>query len=139
MRISCPACEATYEVPDRLIGTGRTLRCKACRHAWHVGPATPAAAPEPAPAPPAPPPAQRTDLPPPVATRPRPPQPIEPPLPRTESPPPRAGAALAAAWIGSILAVAGMVAALWVFRAEVVAAWPPAARLFALLDQAPAP
>ncbi|WP_431271732.1 zinc-ribbon domain-containing protein [Dankookia sp. P2] len=59
MRIICPACAAAYEVPDRLIGSGRSLRCKTCGHGWRVEPeggapeSPPAALPVPPPAPPA--------------------------------------------------------------------------------------
>jgi hypothetical protein len=38
-----------------------------------------------------------------------------------------------AAWIGSVLLLAGGAAAAWVWRADVAEAWPPAARLFAML------
>ena len=41
----------------------------------------------------------------------------------------RGGAALRAAWIGSVLLVALALGALWAFRHEIAAAWPPAARL----------
>ncbi|HWX50349.1 MAG TPA: hypothetical protein VNZ61_20050 [Roseomonas sp.] len=37
------------------------------------------------------------------------------------------------AWAASLLVVAGAVVALWVWRAELMAAWPPAARLFQAL------
>jgi predicted Zn finger-like uncharacterized protein len=143
MRIVCPACAAAYEVPDHLIGTGRSLRCRTCGHAWHVQPeATVAAEPPPAAVPPT---ASLPAPPPPVPGLPpggplpsvmtpglrRPPQPIEPPLPRPDSK--RGGGALRLAWAASLLAVAGTVVALWVFRAEISAAWPPAARLYLML------
>jgi predicted Zn finger-like uncharacterized protein len=154
MRIVCPACQATYEVPDQLIGAGRSLRCKACRHAWHVAPPAPPATataeppattapespvravPEPAipAAPPAPPLAPSRPPPPPVpADRPRIPQPIDPPLPHPEDRAPRISLPLRAAWAASILAVGGMLLALWLFRADIMTAWPPAARLYQLL------
>jgi predicted Zn finger-like uncharacterized protein len=38
MRATCPSCEAVYEVPDRLIGAGRRLRCTNCGHEWALVP-----------------------------------------------------------------------------------------------------
>jgi predicted Zn finger-like uncharacterized protein len=144
MRAVCPSCEAAYEVPDRLIGTGRRLRCANCGHEW-------TAAPPPAEAPPAPPPPFKETLPPsygtpappaaPAASRAaapahpmlrRPPQVIDPPLPPVDDNTGRSrrgGLALRAAWIGSVLLVALAFAALWAFRHEIAEAWPPAARL----------
>jgi predicted Zn finger-like uncharacterized protein len=142
MRTICPACAATYEVPDRLIGTGRSLRCRSCGHAWRVAPEG-GTAESPPPPPPRPPPAPLPDpgpLPdsPPFATPPglpaprRAPQLIDPPLPRSEELRSPSGPALRLAWAASLLAVLGMVVALWLFRAEIVEAWPPAARLYLL-------
>jgi predicted Zn finger-like uncharacterized protein len=52
MRLSCPACQTEYEVPDAaLAGRARTLRCANCGHQWQSAPAF-----APAPAPPPPPP-----------------------------------------------------------------------------------
>jgi predicted Zn finger-like uncharacterized protein len=49
MRLSCPACQTEYEVPDAaLAGRARTLRCANCGHQWQ-------SAPPPAPQPPPPP------------------------------------------------------------------------------------
>lgn len=37
MLITCPNCEAGYNVPDHLLaGEGRRLRCKSCTEEWHV-------------------------------------------------------------------------------------------------------
>lgn len=47
MKISCPSCEATYQLADRAIGsTGRKVRCTRCGTIWHALPDAPA--PEPA-------------------------------------------------------------------------------------------
>jgi predicted Zn finger-like uncharacterized protein len=139
MRIICPACAATYEVPDRLIGTGRSLRCRSCGHAWRVEPERGAAESPPPPSPaPLPDPGPLPDLPP-LATPSgllaprRAPQLIDPPLPRPEALPRPTGLALRLAWVASLLAVLGIGAALWLFRAEIVEAWPPAARLYLML------
>ena len=143
MRATCPSCEAVYEIPDRLIGTGRRLRCTNCGHDWTLRPAaaeasrTPPVAPE---LPAAPPPttasahAPRTELPATPPTHPmlrRPPQVIDPPLPPVDDNTGRrrGQTALRAAWIGSVLLVALALGALWSFRNEIATAWPPAARL----------
>ncbi|MCK8787163.1 zinc-ribbon domain-containing protein [Roseomonas sp. NAR14] len=40
MRITCPGCDAVYDVPEALAGSGRKLRCARCGRSW-----SPAAAP----------------------------------------------------------------------------------------------
>ena len=149
MRATCPSCEAVYEIPDRLVGTGRRLRCANCGNEWAlVQPPTPPlptptpapAAPEPMPATPPPPAytyAPQPEPPPaaPPPTRPmlrRPPQVIDPPLPPVDDAAGfrgRRDIALWAAWIGSVLLVVLALGTLWAFRYEIAAAWPPAARL----------
>jgi predicted Zn finger-like uncharacterized protein len=146
MRAVCPSCEAVYEVPDRLIGTGRRLRCANCAREWTLLPLAAAertaAPPEPpataAPAKPAPAPTPAPRAEPPPAAPPahpmlrRPPQVIDPPLPPVDDNTGRSrrgDLALRAAWIGSVLLVALALGALWAFRYEIAAAWPPAARL----------
>ena len=148
MRAVCPSCEAAYEVPDRLIGAGRRLRCTNCGYEWTL---LPAAAERPAPAPrapeaPSPPPpkpaspAPRAAEPPPssIAAPPahpmlrRLPQVIDPPLPPVDDNTGRSrwgDLALRAAWIGSVLLVVLALAMLWAFREEIAEFWPPAARL----------
>lgn len=157
MRITCPSCAATYEVPDERIGAGRRLRCARCKHDWFVTPPPPelAPAPKPAPAPapadaaprapePPPPPPRRDpprlgppEEPPPVAAREPEPAPAPPviPEPRPEPPPfyPRLGngdRALKLAWAGTAMVFAGVFAGLILYRAPIVAAWPPAERLY---------
>jgi predicted Zn finger-like uncharacterized protein len=136
MRIACPACSAAYEVPDALLGKGRRLRCARCGHAWMATP-PPADTTEPSAAgsPPAGPAPIEPPPPPPMPAVHRPPQVIDPPLPRLGDLPARqaSGPLLWAAWIGSVLVLVGAAAVLWAYRAEVVAAWPPAARLFPTL------
>ena len=62
----------------------------------------------------------------------RAPQVIDPPLPAVVDDGAgfqHGGAALLAAWIGSVLLVVLALSALWTFRHEIATAWPPAARL----------
>jgi predicted Zn finger-like uncharacterized protein len=141
MRIACPACSAAYEVPDALVGKGRRLRCTRCGHAWMATPPPAELAPPMAP-PPEPslaprPPAglPQIEQPSPVPMPRRAPQLIDPPLPRLGDAPAREESRplLWAAWIGSVLVLIGAAALLWAYRVEMVAAWPPAARLFLLL------
>src|SRR5262249_11997962 len=54
MRIICPSCSATYDVPDSLVTPGRIVRCARCGQEWSPVQAPP----EPPPAPPEPPPVQ---------------------------------------------------------------------------------
>lgn len=165
MRITCPACAAAYDVPDRLVGARRRLRCARCGHDWQIepGPAAPAPRPSlaersaaapspgssrdgfgeeapvarPAAEPPSRHPGQAHPAAPPAAEWPpdrrpaprRPPQLIEPPLPRQDDEGPGGGRWLLIGWIATILVVLGVIALLLLFRAEIVAAWPPAARL----------
>jgi len=147
MRVTCPACAATYDVPDRMIGAGRRLRCAKCGHDWLFHPEGPAveeeaAAAQPRTEPPSPAPSATTppapdlpsrDLPPRRAASPRRPQLIDPPLPPLGDAPPRHDGVLKLAWIVTGLVVLGLVAALYLFRTEIVEAWPPAARLYLAL------
>ena len=41
MRVTCPTCNAGYEVPESRIGTGRKLRCARCKNDWWVAPPEP--------------------------------------------------------------------------------------------------
>src|SRR5215211_4674716 len=140
MRAICPSCEAVYEIPDRLIGTGRRLRCTNCHHEWTLMPAV-AEAPEAA--------ASTGELPPkitsgsasPQAEHPpsmspaptfamlrRAPQVIDPPLPPMVDDAAgfrHGGTTLLAAWVGSVLLVVVALSALWTFRYEIATAWPP--------------
>jgi predicted Zn finger-like uncharacterized protein len=46
MRIRCPSCSATYEVPDALLDTPRTVRCARCAHDWIAEPVAESPEPE---------------------------------------------------------------------------------------------
>jgi len=138
MRIVCPNCDATYEVSDALLPPGRATRCARCEHRWvPVAPVEEAAPPPPEPVP--------------VAAEPVPEPPPEPP-PAVPGPTAmdRLAAASAAAeaasllplrlaWAGSIAALLLFAVALYAERTDVMAAWPPSARLYGAFGVAPAP
>ncbi|PZW37721.1 putative Zn finger-like uncharacterized protein [Humitalea rosea] len=140
MRITCPACDASYDVPDGMLSAASEVRCVRCTHVWRpLGPAPMPAPPVASPAPkPAPPP-----VPPPLA----PAQPAPAPRPRPPAfasqpprlvPPPSAAArtgtrGLALAWIVSLLVLAGAAVAANVWAAVLIAAWPPLARVLPFL------
>lgn len=144
MRLECPACAASYDVPDALLAPGRAVRCVRCAESWVPLP-------------------HRLAAPPPRLALP-PLRPFGPAGPDGEADPEgpsmarsgMAGSGLAGsglagsglagsgltgsgltgallAWVLSLVAVAAGGVALWSWRAEIAAAWPPAARLLALL------
>src|SRR5579875_1121210 len=50
MRITCPVCAATYDVPDQMLRSGRKVRCGSCGEQWMAtAPAAAASPPDPAP------------------------------------------------------------------------------------------
>ncbi len=137
MRISCPNCAAEYEVPDQALAAGpRLLRCARCQHRFEAA----------LPAPPAPESRAETAG---VADTPEAPEDTLAEVPEAASAPPatpiaqtpeRLAAAPAsppdrfalAGWLLTVvvLAVAGYAG--FAFRTEVMAAWPPAQRLYGL-------
>lgn len=134
MRIACPSCAAEYEVPERLLAGGaRKLRCSRCAAEF----ALPApAAPDPPPAAEEPPPVAAAAPPPVAVFEPPPAPPVPERTPITEDDLADPSERLVRAWVLSVAAVVVAGLALVVFRAEVVAAWPPAARLFTALGLA---
>ena len=163
MRIACPNCASTYEVPDSLLAAGpRLLRCARCAHQFAVG--TPATGQDDEPASPVPPPpvaqtlqpaAEELPLPPAARAPPPPPSPTPPGPPQfadEDRPPPTRGpdhhspidpiepphhrVALVLAWLLSLCAVGGAAYAAYLWREDIMRAWPPAARLFAALGLA---
>lgn len=156
MDIACPNCAATYRVPEALVAQGKPLRCAACGETWvpEIPPAPEAApeeapaaeshAPEPAPAEPvaaesAPAPPEAAPEPPPSPPAPaRPasplaPPPLHPPVLRGRAPRLRSGATLRLAWAASIATLLLVLAGLAVYGDAIAAAWPPFARVTALL------
>ena len=155
MDIACPNCAATYRIPEALLAQGKPLRCAACGEAWvpemppapaeepappvepepHAPEAAPAevaapppgaepAAPEPAPNPPARPASPLT------------PPPLNPPVLQRRPVPAaakRPAAALRLAWAASVATLVLALAGLVLYGDAIAAAWPPFARVTALL------
>ena len=122
MRIVCPACTATYDVPEARLAPGRAVRCARCGMDWmplavETEPLQPAeemlsGVPEPAPAPP-------------------------PPLAGTGTARPRRADAVAlAGWAVSLALLAGLGWGGVRWRDDVMRAWPPSERLYAALGLA---
>ncbi len=125
MRIVCPSCSASYDVPDSLITPGRVVRCARCSGEW-----LPVAAPTPEPMP-----------------RPAEPGPI-----RTADAPlvdawpirgsamdrlaahpawPRSSLGLRLAWFASVVLLILAAVGAFTWRTEIMAAWPPSTRAYA--------
>ena len=143
MRIACPSCSATYDVPDSLMTAGRVVRCARCGGEWTpvAGPAV-ADTPEPEPEAPAPVEAPAAPLPDTAET-----SPAAPPRPRlsamdrlaAHAVPRQSSSRLRLAWLGSaaVLVLLGVAAVAW--RTEIVAGWPPSARAYAVFGLHPSP
>ena len=123
MRLVCPSFSVSYEVPDSLVPAGRAVRCARCAGEWtpvvaEVAGAAPAAEPEPAP----------------VAREPevRQPQPFTA-MERLAAHPAvsRPDRLLQAAWALSVVVLVAAVGAGYVWRGEIMHAWPPSARMYA--------
>jgi predicted Zn finger-like uncharacterized protein len=144
MRIVCPACEATYNVPDAKLATGaRKVRCAKCGNEWVPTPEPPH---EPLEFEPAPsihdePPADFPALPPVPETDPygrheprlkplrtRPERVAEPT--HEEPPPPRGRRRAVVAWLLTVLVLAAAGAAAVQWRSDVMSAWPPSERVY---------
>jgi predicted Zn finger-like uncharacterized protein len=147
MRVVCPSCAAAYEVPEAKLAAGvRRLRCAACGAEWALPPPEEPSSPpppEPAPAAAAAPPAEPPAEPPPAPAGVTPPlrapaELLAGPPGEAESPPrPPASGAVVAAWAASVLLLLGCGVAVFYFQAEILRAWPPAARFYGLLGLLP--
>ena len=140
MILTCPSCETRFNVPDAALGTaGREVKCSRCAHRWHAMPAAAEPPPPLRPRPalresPAEPAAMTVSV-----------EPAQPPLPpgivsRPRTAPPARPAAPQPSPARLRLAVLALVAALvllggvlWFLRADLVAAWPPAGRVYAAI------
>jgi predicted Zn finger-like uncharacterized protein len=130
MRIACPSCAATYEVPGFRLRPGKVVRCAQCGSEWS--------------------PVHEADeiVVPPEPVAPRPSEaaldvaaPISgftamdrlSALPASR--PSRSG--LVTAWVLTVVVLAGGIAAMIGWREAVIRAWPPSARLLATNGQMP--
>ncbi len=128
MRITCPNCHTEYDVSDEKLA-GRSVRCARCATEWTP---VPAAAAESYAAPP--------DIKAPVLEPSAPP-----PEPALEPPsivvPPREAPVVAElpqrspifAWVASLVVIVAAITASYVWRAEVMQAWPPSQRAYQAL------
>jgi predicted Zn finger-like uncharacterized protein len=134
MRIECPSCFAAYEVPDSLMDAGRVVRCARCGGEWVPVPLEV----EP----------QSTGF---AEARPGP-EPIADALREPFVGPTRVSAMdrltahpaltsssirLKLAWAASVLVLVVAVAAALTWRDEIMAAWPPSARAYAVFGLNP--
>lgn len=136
MRINCPSCSATYDVPDSLVTPGQIVRCARCGNQWTPVQARPV---EPPIEQPVEPPAPRTPEPPTITAEPVP-QVHQSAMERLSAHPARRPSAngLRIAWAVSLVALIALAAAAYVWRAQVVSTWPPSARAYALFGMQPA-
>ena len=137
MRIVCPSCQATYEVPDAILASGpRAVRCARCATEWTPGPPPEpdvAAAPEP-PVPPPPPNPPQPEAAAPITA----PRIAEPRVPLHLPPeqPDKPGPALWVAIVAWALSLAVLGAAGWAavsYRSDIMTAWPPSERVYTAL------
>jgi predicted Zn finger-like uncharacterized protein len=135
MRMVCPACSATYEVPESLLTPGRAVRCARCGDEW-----VPVAPEPPAPEAPARPHWPDSELVEEVEV-----EPIGQAVP--ESPrftamdrlalhrasTGRSSVPLRIAWTATVLALLLLVAAAYVWRVELMHVWPASQRVYQAL------
>jgi len=164
MRITCPRCEAAYEVPETMLSSGlsarRSVRCARCGARWALPPPPTGAgvampgeveASDPTMSNPG---APNSGAPNPGAPEALPEAealPVAPaeaavaevrPLPPAAGPSPERSAGrrghprLVVGWIASVGVVAGLIAVFLLRHEDVAAAWPPALRLYRLLGLA---
>jgi predicted Zn finger-like uncharacterized protein len=153
MRIVCPSCVAEYDVPDSLVTAGRVVRCARCGGEWAPVEARAAEPERETPSPPA----TTIDDPPMVSDEPVGPAPPVPPIDSaavaepTPRPPsamdrlalyssrPSSRLRLRLAWLASLAVLAVLAWAAYAWRAEIVAAWPPSGRMYAIFGVQPLP
>ncbi len=129
MRITCPNCHTEYDVSDEKLA-GRPVRCARCAVEWTPVPEAMSESPGVAPPdiaaplmePPAPPPESAPELPP-IVVPPRE-------APVVAAPPQRSAVP---AWIASLVVIVAAITASYIWRAEVMQAWPPSQRAYQAL------
>lgn len=116
VRITCPHCDAAYDVPDSLLAGRRAIRCARCGEHW-ADPTTAVEVAEPA----AVKPLAGTDA-------------VEVPFVASAGPPSApASAGVRFGWAGSALLLALGAWSVIAWRQDVMHAWPPSGRLYAAL------
>ncbi len=125
MLITCPSCQTEYNVPDETLA-GRVVRCARCATEWTPVPAPAVTVEEEVPPPPSPPV-------PPAPEPPAPPPPIV--VPQREAPVARSAPPQPAlfAWAASVVVIVAAVAGAYVWRTNVMQAWPPSQRAYQAL------
>ncbi len=164
MRIVCPECSATYEVSETLLGTDRPVQCARCGHQWlprpvpaeHPPPPEPFEPLPPFPHAPPPPHAPPAPAPPPHVPASAGPIPaglsdraIDPEHEPGTSPHRLRGALWSGwgegrreatlvrlAWAASVLVIVLIGWAAFTWRGDIIQAWPPSERLYAVLGLA---
>ncbi len=114
MIVSCPACEARFEVDKELLGyDGRIVRCGKCGNCWH----------------------QMPEEEPPVAVDAEPPPPAAPKPPRRPPAQAKKGgkSGVALGWVALLVVLLGAVAGAWFGRNEIVAQFPQTETVYAVL------
>jgi predicted Zn finger-like uncharacterized protein len=133
MRIACPSCAATYEVPDSRLKPGQMVRCARCGGEWvpkaepeHVTESLASDEPETGPYT-----GQEVE----TAKA----QPALTAMDRLASPPPPPpwSRSLLAAWILTGAVLTGAVAATIIWRQEFMSIWPPSSRILGPNDRLP--
>jgi len=151
MRITCPTCEAAYDVPDARIAAGRAVRCARCGSDWVPLADTALPPPQVPPVPdPVLPTAAATSQPVPAAsvatmavpgttTTALPTATMPPPIAAAPQSPPatarirRPAPPILLAWAASLALLGFLVWAGIAWRAGIMHAWPPSERLYAAL------
>jgi len=125
MILSCPSCTTRYSVDDSTLGDGgRRVRCASCGHTWHVAPGGGEAAPQTAAEKPA-----KTET-----LKPVPKEPAQAYRAKVEARRRRRYFMMGAgAWSGIAAALIVMLGAAWIFRLDVVRAWPQTASAYAMV------
>ncbi len=136
MRIVCPACAATYDVPEGRLVPGRVVRCARCATDWEPVAHKPAAdEPVPnAPAVPEPPPEPPPPEPEPVV---EPPAEIEPALSAEPAVPAWRAWLLPAAWVLSAVVLLAVGFLALSARNSIMHAWPPSIRAYGAIGLGP--
>ena len=144
MRIVCPACATTYEVPETWLPPGRAVRCARCDTDWMPLAAKAAIQPAPDEVPPdwVPPDEAPLDAPEPSAPFPplvnkAPRSALRIPLMAVVNTTPRKETTALTGWIISLALLAALAWGGVRWRTDVMRAWPPSERLYAALGLVP--